>query len=50
MTFSQKLNKTWIRKLFHCTAALSGALFLASCSDNKLPSPPKAHPELLLEI
>ena len=25
-------------------------LFLTACSDNDLPSPPKAHPELLLEV
>ncbi len=50
MIFSQKLDKTWIGKLFRCTPALSAALFLASCSDDKLPSPPTAHPELLLEI
>ena len=34
---------------FLCATALA-ALLLTSCSDNALPSPPKAHPELLLEI
>lgn len=44
MTF-QKHNKNG----FLCATALA-ALLLTSCSDNALPSPPKAHPELLLEI
>ncbi len=50
MIFSQKLNKTWGGKLFHYILAPSSALLLTSCSDDKIPSPPKAHPELLLEI
>lgn len=45
----QKGNRGRTGNGFLFAAALT-ALFLVSCSDNKLPAPPKAHPELLLEI
>ena len=45
----QKRNTRRIGNGLLCAPALA-LLFLAACSDNDLPSPPKAHPELLLEI
>ena len=45
----QERNTRRIGNGLLCAPALA-LLFLAACSDNDLPSPPKAHPELLLEI
>ena len=45
----QKRNRVRTGNGFLFATALS-ALFLVSCSDSKLPAPPKAHPELLLEV
>ena len=46
----RKRNTSRIGNGFLYASGMAAALLLTSCSDDRLPSPPKAHPELLLEV